>query len=357
MKSGDYFDGMLSDNAGGKAIKLRVQKSTSARLVTVLTCLQFTFAVYATLLLYHMSPSLDSKASPDFSWATRIAHQWKHLIVQPHVVSRYQQALKQTTVCENENIDFVQKRSNDEVMIRMKRELYEEVLDYQSKSFGRETLTELMAMKSKWDLKGSNIPKVTVILNHFRRRTLCAQLESLLHQTLPFHHVWVLSFGSPKEVILKRIVESYNDSRISFISSSYDFKYYGRFQMALQTEADLVYILDDDMIPGTKMIQILSHVAGTEKYKNSVLGSIGRLLPFRQKDFSFPSYRKYRSKEAGLYLPDPAYNITVEKMVQVDFLSSSWFLSADLVKTLFTETPITFMTGEDLHLRYVILVI
>lgn len=106
----------------------------------------------------------------------------------------------------------MQKRSNDEVMIRLKRELYEEVLSYQSKSFGSETLTELMAMKSKWDLKGSHIPKVTVILNHFRR-TLCAQLDSLLHQTLPFHHVWVLSFNSPKEAILKRIVESYNDSR------------------------------------------------------------------------------------------------------------------------------------------------
>ncbi|XP_074366606.1 uncharacterized protein LOC141707376 [Apium graveolens] len=299
-----------------------------------------------------MSPSLDIKAKPEFSWATRIASQWKHLVVQPHIVSRYQQALKQTTVCENEDIDFVQKRSTDEVMIKLKRELYEEVLSYQSKSCGSETLTELMAMKSKWDLKGSNIPKVTVILNHFRRKTLCSQLDSLLHQTLPFHQVWVLSFGSPKEASLKRIVESYNDSRISFISSSYDFKYYGRFQMALQTEADLVYILDDDMIPGKKIIQILSHVAGTEKYKNSVLGSIGRILPFREKDFSFPSYRKFRSKEAGLYLPDPAYNITVDKIVQVDFLSSSWFLSADLVNTLFTETPFTFMTGEDLHLSY-----
>ena len=148
-------------------------------------------------------------------------------------------------------------------------------------------------------------------------------------------------------------MESYNDSRISFISSSYDFKYYGRFQVALQTEADLVYIVDDDMIPGRKMLQILAHVAGTEKYKNSVLGSIGRILPFRQKDFTFPSYRKFRSKEAGLYLPDPAYNITVDKIVQVDFLSSSWFLSAEHVKTLFTETPFTFATGEDLHLRYV----
>ncbi|CAI9770818.1 unnamed protein product [Fraxinus pennsylvanica] len=361
MRSGDYLEGVLSDYVGGKA-KLRAQKNGSARLVTVLTCLQFSFACYATLLLYFMSPSIDLGTKPDFSWATRIAHQWKHYMITPHIVSHYQEAnsliraevqpISPSQVCEHEKIDFVQKKSNDAVMIKLKRDLYKEVLDFQSKTVGTETLAELMAMKSKWDLRGQNIPKITVILNHFKRKTLCAQLDSLLHQTLPFHHVWVLSFGSPSEQSLKRIVDSYNNSKISFISSSYDFKYYGRFQMALQTEADLVYILDDDMIPGTKMLQILSHVAGTEKYKNSVLGSIGRILPFRQKDFTFPSYRKFRSKEAGLYLPDPAYDITIDRVVQVDFLSSSWFLSAELVKTLFTETPFTFMTGEDLHLSY-----
>lgn len=285
-------------------------------------------------------------------------------MVTPHVFSRYQEAsssliqgelqpITPSEVCVHETIDFVQKKSNDVQMIKWKTELYNEVLGFQNKTIGTETLVQLMAMKSKWDLRGPNKPKVTVILNHFKRKTLCAQLDSLLEQTVPFHHVWVLSFGSPNEFSLKRIVDSYNDSRISFISSSYDFKYYGRFQMALQTEADLVYILDDDMIPGRKMLQILSHVAGTEKYENSVLGSIGRILPFRQKDFTFPSYRKFRSKEAGLYLPDPAYDITVDKIVQVDFLSSSWFLSAELVKTLFIETPFTFATGEDLHLRYV----
>jgi hypothetical protein len=109
--------------------------------------------------------------------------------------------------------------------------------------------------------------------------------------------------------------------------------------------------MDDDMIPGKRMLEILSHVAGTDKYHNSVLGSIGRILPFRQKDFTFPSYRKFGSKEAGLYLPDPAYNIVVDRVVQVDFLSSSWFLSTHLIKTLFIETPFTFRTGEDLHLR------
>ncbi|PIA37344.1 hypothetical protein AQUCO_03000144v1 [Aquilegia coerulea] len=361
MRSGEYLEGMISDYVGGKA-KMRAHKSSSSRLVTALTCLQFAFAIYATFLLYYMSPAVDLRTKPDFVWATKIAQHWKQLIIPPHVLGRYQESssllgaelspITPSEVCEHEQIDFQQKKSNDGQMIKLKRELYDEVLDFQRKSVGTETLSELMAMKSKWKLGGPNVPKITVILNHFKRKTLCSQIDTLLHQTLPFHSIWVLSFGSPNELSLKRIVESYNDSRISFVSSSYDFKYYGRFQMALQTEADLVYIVDDDMIPGNKMLQILAHVAGTEKYENSVLGSIGRILPFRQKDYTFPSYRKFRSKEAGLYLPDPAYDITIDRIVQVDFLSSSWFLSAEHVKTLFTETPFTFMTGEDLHLSY-----
>ncbi|KAK8641491.1 hypothetical protein V6N13_010893 [Hibiscus sabdariffa] len=361
-RSGDFLEGMLGDYVGGKA-KVKATKNGGTWLVAALTCLQIAFAVYATILLYYMSPSIDLRTKPEFTWATRIARNMKQLIIPPHVHGRFQEAASIITAetippvapsqtCEHEKIDFVQKKSNDVQMIKLKRELYDEILGFQSKTIGTETLAELMAMKSRWDIHGPNRPKVTVLLNHFKRKTLCSQLDSLLQQSLPFHQVWVLSFGSPNEHSLKRIVESYNDSRISFISSSYDFKYYGRFQMALQTEADLVYIVDDDMIPGKKMLQILSHVAGTEKYKNSVLGSIGRILPFRQKDFMFPSYRKFRSKEAGLYLPDPAYDITVQKIVQVDFLSSSWFLSAELVKALFIETPFTFMTGEDLHLSY-----
>ncbi|KAA3456637.1 Glycosyltransferase family protein 2 [Gossypium australe] len=359
MRSTDFLDGMLGDYVGRKA-KVKAPKTSSTRLVTALTCLQLAFAVYATFLLYYMSPAVDLRTKPDFTWITR---NMKQLITTPHVLGRYQDAalslvgaevvpITPSEVCEQEKIDFMQKKSNNARMIKLKRELYDEILDFQSRTIGTETLAELMAMRSKWEMRGPNRPRVTVLLNHFKRKTLCSQLDSLLQQTLPFHHVWVLSFGSPNEQSLKRIVDSYNDSRISFISSSYDFKYYGRFQMALQTEADLVYVLDDDMIPGKKMLQILSHVAGTEKYKNSVLGSIGRILPFRQKDFTFPSYRKFGSKEAGLYLPDPAYDITIDKIVQVDFLSSSWFLSAELVKSLFIETPFTFMTGEDLHLSY-----
>jgi hypothetical protein len=349
----ESLDGVFADYVGGKQGKRGGGARHSSRLVGALTCLQLGFAIYATFLLYYMSPSVDLRVAvkPDLAWASRrIAQHWKQLMAtrsgDPAVLSPEE-------VCEHESIDFEQKKSTDEVMIRLKRELYDEVLAFQQRSFGAETLPELLRMRSRWNTRDGSKPRVTVILNHFKRRTLCAQLDQLRRQTLPFHRAWVLSFGSPNEASLRRIVESYNDSRVSFVSSGYDFKYYGRFQMALQSESDFVYVLDDDMIPGARMLEILCHVAGTHKYGNAVLGSIGRVLPFRQKkDFSFPSYRKFRSREAGLYLPDPAYNITVDRVVQVDFLSSSWFLPAELVKALFIETPFTFMTGEDLHLSY-----
>ncbi|GJM87285.1 hypothetical protein PR202_ga03225 [Eleusine coracana subsp. coracana] len=358
----DSLDGVLGDYVGGKQQGINKRgggggRQQSTRLVGALTCLQFGFAIYATFLLYYMSPAVDLRVGvkPDLAWASRLAQHWRQMMATTNHHQPSSSSLEE--VCEQESIDFEQKKSTDATMIRLKREFYDEVLSFQRQSLGAETLPELLRTRSRWSLSASGnpstVPRVTVILNHFKRRTLCAQLEQLRRQTLPFHRAWVLSFGSPNEASLRRIVDSYNDSRVSFVSSGYDFKYYGRFQMALQSESDFVYVLDDDMIPGARMLEILCHVAGTDKYGNAVLGSIGRILPFRQKkDFSFPSYRKFRSKEAGLYLPDPAYDITVDRIVQVDFLSSSWFLPADLVKTLFMETPFTFMTGEDLHLSY-----
>ena len=353
---------------------LRVRKSgKSIGLIVVLTIIQITFAAYATFFLYFMSPNIDKigDQSSKYSTTTFASHvgQGKG-IAYPRDLQHSRRDLRRilainssssshalaNVVCEYEQILFEQKKSSDPKILDFKRGLFNEIMLFQQQTRGCESLDELLSLPTtkqyKTSLYGSDHPKVTVILNHFKRKTLCAQLDALLNQTLPIHNLWVVSFGSLKEESFRDIVNMYNDSRISFISSSFNFKYYGRFQIALQAnEADFVYILDDDMIPGRKILQILVHIASTEKYKNSVLGSIGRILPFQQKDGTFPSYKKFGLKEAGIYLPDPVYDIVVEKMVQVDFLSSSWFLSADLVKTMFIETPFTFLTGEDLHLR------
>ncbi|GJM95680.1 hypothetical protein PR202_ga12451 [Eleusine coracana subsp. coracana] len=263
--------------------------------------LQFRFSVYATLVavvlllvLYMSSEVMDYLR---VSAKSEIAEVCEHE-TSSRITSSEQHQEKQ--------------RPHDEVTARLKRQLYAEVLAFQRRRSGAETLPELLRMPSQWSFMKNTwtVPRVTVILNHFnfKRRTLCLQLARL-----PFHRLWVVSFGSPNEASLRRVVESQNDSRISFVSSDFNFRYYGRFQVALQSDgADYVYVLDDDMIPGTRMLEILCHVAGTKKYSNA-----GRILPFqREADLTFPSYRTmFRSMEAGLYLPYEPYKIVAERVV------------------------------------------
>lgn len=104
-------------------------------------------------------------------------------------------------------------------------------MEFQEQKRGCETLEELMSLPST----GAHA-KVTVILNHFQRKTLCRQLDALLEQTLPFHEIWVVAFGSPERATLRAIVEAYNDTRINIVESKYDYRYYGRFQLALQVK-------------------------------------------------------------------------------------------------------------------------
>lgn len=62
--------------------------------------------------------------------------------------------------------------------------------------------------------------------------------------------------------------------------------------MALTAPTDFVWVVDDDIIPGNKYLAQLIHAAGTELMGNSLLGSIGRVLPRPGRDMSLVSYRK-----------------------------------------------------------------
>ena len=88
---------------------------------------------------------------------------------------------------------FQQMKSNDTNNVEIKTGLIQEVMAFQQAKRGCETLEELMSMPST----GDNA-KVTVILNHFQRKMLCAQLDALLEQPLPCHEVWVVEFESPQ---------------------------------------------------------------------------------------------------------------------------------------------------------------
>lgn len=217
------------------------------------------------------------------------------------------------------------------------------------------TLKELLAADSTHQPTADGTVPVTAILNHWQRRTLCKQLDSLRTQSVAVAHIWVCLFASPLAASARGAALAYNDSRIAIFETQTNLKYYGRFQLALSAQTRYVWLLDDDMIPGRRYLAQMLHVSGTHFGEGALLGSIGWLLPKpRPQDLRLGSYRSLENGTGGLYVPDLAYDIMVERMVQVDYLCSMWFGESSLVRLLFAEAPITFATGEDFHLSHML---
>eukprot|EP00752_Nemacystus_decipiens_P007045 g6318.t1 len=221
------------------------------------------------------------------------------------------------------------------------------------------SLDEMMSMPStneRWaqdggtgGLKGA--PKVTVILNLFMREVLTEQLDSLFAQTTASHiaEVWVCVFSAPAQDYALRVVKESKYKNVRLVVSDFNFKFYGRFQMALTAPTDFVWLVDDDMIPGNKYLGQLMHAAGTELLGTSLLGSIGRVLPRPGRDMSLVSYRKWGS-HGGMYMPDYYWDQT--NAVPVDYLCSQWFLRPEWLQYMWSERPMTFETGEDFHISH-----
>ncbi|CAM9171539.1 unnamed protein product [Chrysoparadoxa australica] len=238
-----------------------------------------------------------------------------------------------------------------------KRRLYMEVLEKsKERNLNTQTLAELRSLPSTFD-SSLGESDTTIILNHWSRDTLAQQLEAILSLTVvPKGGVWVCAFDSPKETEVLTVLDSYrgrflNRGGLYEMYSGINFKYFGRFQLALQATTKYVWFMDDDVLPGSLFLELLSHVAGTKEVVGA-LGSIGWIMPgLQQEGGRFPSYRD-KSKDGGLYIPDRRYNIPVSSLQEVDLLCSQWFLETEWIKLLFREAWITAETGEDYALAY-----
>lgn len=217
------------------------------------------------------------------------------------------------------------------------------------------TLRELLAAPSERGAERGTA--ITVILNHWKRHTLCRQIEALLAQSAgPPAHIWVCLFASPMAAAAREAALAYNDSRIAVFESEHNFKYYGRFQLALGAPTRYVLIFDDDMVPGRRYLATLLHVAASPHARGAALGAIGWLLPRPRPapDLRLSSYRSLVNDSGGIYVPDLAYDILVERLLEVDYLCSLWFLESRLVRLLFREEPHTFATGEYFQLAHML---
>ncbi|KAJ3234358.1 hypothetical protein HDU81_001466 [Chytriomyces hyalinus] len=209
----------------------------------------------------------------------------------------------------------------------------------------------------KANLTGAVSDSTVIVFNLFKGpvENLESQLMKACTQTAEISHVWVLAFNSPSEAQYRSAVESSQDEghpckakdiRVSFTASSFNFKFHGRFLLApmASTVARYLMMVDDDVVMTTTMVQeFIAHM----KVKPRLLGTAGQLRGPRPN--SDPGWHNHESPHVQ------KSSLTSANQPQVDYLCNIWFLKTSWTTAIFMrDHPLTFYTGEDIHLSFMV---
>jgi len=178
------------------------------------------------------------------------------------------------------------------------------------------------------------MPSVTVILNGYRRpKNLSLQLDAIRKQTVTPEQIW----------LWVNYHEDFNEESIDFKSlgidrvcnNDHNWKYFGRFALAMLADTDFVALFDDDTVPGERWLE---NCLQTYDETPGILGGVGIHLKSKehymeQERFGWPSRN--------------------EETIEVDLVGHAWFINKDDLKYIWMEKPFTWDTGEDIHLSAV----
>jgi len=171
---------------------------------------------------------------------------------------------------------------------------------------------------------------ITAILNGYRRpQNIPLQINALKNQTIPPDEIW----------LWKNYHEDWSDdgvdlSGIKVCESNHNWKYLGRFAMAMLAQTEFVALFDDDTVPGTEWFD---NCLNTYKETYGILGGVG----LRQHN-----EERYMDHTRFGW---PSNN---ETTVEVDLVGHAWFINKKDLKYIWMEEPVTYETAEDMHLSY-----
>jgi len=170
--------------------------------------------------------------------------------------------------------------------------------------------------------------KIAVILTQYKRSHLEKQLISLSRQTLCANEIVV--FQNESHIDVKHLQGKYG---FKHIHSDINTKYYGRFAFGFSLDADIIIIMDDDIIPGKNFIK---NFVDQCLELNGIIGGNGRIA--------------VSNENKGLIQPnDIAFTTTPCK---VDFVGHVWCFKKEWLHYMFAIPPFTYNTGEDMHLCF-----
>ncbi len=192
---------------------------------------------------------------------------------------------------------------------------------------------------------------IAVIITIWKRNHLLEQLDSILNQSVKPEEILIIqneNYVQIDDIILKFSLEF---PRINLVKSNHNLKYFFRFSIASLIETDYIFLIDDDIIPGKKWLEICLNKS--KKY-NAIISCSGRVLPnndYRLEDWERIPESERTSLFVGDYNNDESCNINFcKKDTIVDYGCNSYFIKSEWMQYFWAIWPITFLSGEDIHL-------
>ncbi len=185
---------------------------------------------------------------------------------------------------------------------------------------------------------------VTIVLNIWKRNYIKEQMIALLSQIVLPKEIWVLHYENYVE-----IQEYINEVRkvfpnIFLFISDKNLMFFGRHSIAISANTKFIWVLDDDVIPGVKW---LNNCVKKCDFLNAIITCSGRIIQentFRPE--SFLSSKAYIGDFSNKGSP---INLC-SKDTMVDYGCNSYFFKKEWISAFWNIWPITFLTGDDIHL-------
>ncbi len=191
-----------------------------------------------------------------------------------------------------------------------------------------------------------NIPEITVIITVWKRTYLDEQLKSLVQQSVPPRYIWILQ--NENHVDIGPVVAQYAAvfPGISVIRSGFNLKFFGRFSICSHVTTEYVLVIDDDVIPSRNWLATCLEKCA--RY-NAVISCTGRIIKpagFRPEDCDEREREMYfigdnQSADENNFIPEDTW---------VDYGCNSYFFRAEWIQFFWSVWPVTFLSGEDIHL-------
>lgn len=196
------------------------------------------------------------------------------------------------------------------------------------------------------EFKRKKVVDVTIILNIWKRPHLEEQLVSIINSTVIPKEVWVIHYENGVQT--RSVIEKYKEHLpfLNLIHSDKNLKYFGRFSIAINTATKFTWLIDDDVIPGSQWLE--NCCIKSEEY-NSIITCTGRIIPknnYQPEKIKIGfSYKHYVGDSKNGKLMNYCEQDTI-----VDYGCNSYFFQSAWLSAYWSLWPITFLSGEDIHL-------